>query len=122
MLFLGVGLLEGIGYYMYTHPWYQGPWRPTWGPYGANGTQVGPMLAPWTLLSGMTPFTCGKASVHGGQLVDKCFEVSLAKCICIGEKPHMAFGDVFEKNGTVFKKVTIQQKIMHGIGERRVRN
>ena len=24
----------------------------TWGPSGANRTQVGPMLAPWTLLSG----------------------------------------------------------------------
>ena len=40
-----------------------GPWRhwypcrdskvhgPTWGPSGADRTQVGPMLAPWTLLS-----------------------------------------------------------------------
>ena len=27
---------------------------PTWGPSGADRTQVGPMLAPWTLLSGMT--------------------------------------------------------------------
>ena len=26
--------------------------RPTWGPSGADRTQVGPMLAPWTLLSG----------------------------------------------------------------------
>ena len=25
---------------------------PTWGPSGADGTQVGPMLAPWALLSG----------------------------------------------------------------------
>ena len=25
---------------------------PTWGPFGAGRTQVGPMLAPWTLLSG----------------------------------------------------------------------
>ena len=25
---------------------------PTWGPSGANMTQVGPMLAAWTLLSG----------------------------------------------------------------------
>ena len=28
---------------------------PTWGPSGANRTQVGPMLAPWTLLSGKVP-------------------------------------------------------------------
>ena len=26
---------------------------PTWGPSGADRTQVGPMLAPWTLLSGL---------------------------------------------------------------------
>ena len=26
----------------------------TWGPSGANRTQVGPMLAPWTLLSGVS--------------------------------------------------------------------
>ena len=26
---------------------------PTWSPSGADRTQVGPMLAPWTLLSGM---------------------------------------------------------------------
>ena len=26
--------------------------RPTWGPPGADRTQVAPMLAPWTLLSG----------------------------------------------------------------------
>ena len=26
---------------------------PAWGPSGADRTQVGPMLAPWTLLSGM---------------------------------------------------------------------
>ena len=28
----------------------------TWGPSGANRTQVGPMLAPWTLLSGATTY------------------------------------------------------------------
>ena len=27
---------------------------PIWGPSGADRTQVGPMLAPWTLLSGMS--------------------------------------------------------------------
>ena len=29
---------------------------PTWGPSGADRTQVGPILAPWTLLSGMLSF------------------------------------------------------------------
>ena len=28
---------------------------PTWVPSGADRTQVGPMLAPWTLLSGLVP-------------------------------------------------------------------
>ena len=28
---------------------------PTWGPSGADRTQMGPMLAPWTLLSGIAP-------------------------------------------------------------------
>ena len=28
---------------------------PTWGPSGADRTQVGPMLAPWILLSGDAP-------------------------------------------------------------------
>ena len=29
---------------------------PTWGPPGDDRTQVGPMLAPWTLLSGQTNY------------------------------------------------------------------
>ena len=35
---------------------------PTWGPYGADRTQVGPMLAPWTLLSG---YRCEKHNHQG---------------------------------------------------------
>ena len=31
---------------------------PTWGPSGADRTQVGPMLAPWTLLSGHVLTQC----------------------------------------------------------------
>ena len=31
---------------------------PKWGPSGADRTQVGPMLAPWTLLSGSCPKAC----------------------------------------------------------------
>ena len=30
---------------------------PTWGPSGSDRTQVGPMLAPWTLLSGLLSLT-----------------------------------------------------------------
>ena len=28
---------------------------PTWGPHGSCRPQIGPMLVPWTLLSGMSP-------------------------------------------------------------------
>ena len=44
---------------------------PTWGPSGAEGTQVGPMLVPWTLLSG---------SVWYG------FGFTLCVLNCVGEK------------------------------------
>ena len=33
---------------------------PTWGPSGADRTQVGPMLAPWTLPSGVFGFQCAR--------------------------------------------------------------
>ena len=32
---------------------------PTWGPPGSCRPQMGPMLAPWTLLSGMLPWATG---------------------------------------------------------------
>ena len=32
---------------------------PTWGPPGADKTQVGPKLAPWTLLSGIARLAYG---------------------------------------------------------------
>ena len=50
---------------------------PTWGASGADRTQVGPMLAPWTLLPG-TPYLnltiekcgvcCGDSKVHGANM------------------------------------------------------
>ena len=36
---------------------------PTWGPSGADRTQVGPMLAPWTLLSGTPQSVLRKGSL-----------------------------------------------------------
>ena len=35
--------------------------RPTWGPSGADRTQVGPVLAPWTLLSWLFLCNCIEA-------------------------------------------------------------
>ena len=37
-------------------PWIAKCMGPTWGPSGADRTQVGPMIAPWTLLSGPRPY------------------------------------------------------------------
>ena len=37
--------------------------RPTWGPPGADRTQMGPMLAPWTLLSGFPPVWSSSAII-----------------------------------------------------------
>ena len=36
---------------------------PKWGPSGADRTQLGPMLAPWTLLSGISTRFCFNSSI-----------------------------------------------------------
>ena len=42
---------------------------PTWGPSGADRTQVGPMLAPWTLLSGwVTESDCDIEGISSSQM------------------------------------------------------
>ena len=43
---------------------------PTWGPSGADRIQVGPVLAPWTLLSEMI---CANDWMHYGLKVVSCF-------------------------------------------------
>ena len=50
----GVLLLHGVKMVLIAR--FMGP---TWGPSGADRTQVGPMLAPWTLLSGGLSITFG---------------------------------------------------------------
>ena len=46
----GLGLMAEFRYIICLIARFMGP---TWGPSGAARTQVGPMLAPWTLLSGL---------------------------------------------------------------------
>ena len=50
---------------------------PTWGPSGAGRTQVGPMLAPWTLLSGSdcSPPQILEAALDGFIEFSKCFKI-----------------------------------------------
>ena len=54
---------------------------PTWGPSGADRTQVGPMLAPWTLLSGMLYCNWVKVFPHpnGHELLKMFYTV----CECV---------------------------------------
>ena len=40
---------------------------PTWGPSGADRSEVGPMLAPWTLLSGVLQKCVGKYEDFGAR-------------------------------------------------------
>ena len=63
---------------------------PTWGPSGTNRTQVGPMLAPWTLLSGLLFIEYGKyfqtAGVYtkfSGRLSEEPFPWLIQKFPCI---------------------------------------
>ena len=48
---------------------------PTWGPSGADRTQLGPMLAPWNLLSGYTSQRTGPSLVY------------IISCRIFGNKP-----------------------------------
>ena len=45
---------------------------PAWGPSGADRTQMGPMLVPWTLLSGWCWFSYTSSITNGGHLVVIC--------------------------------------------------
>ena len=51
---------------------------PTWGPSGADRTQVGPMLAPWTLLSGWFQWCGAWLSKRTVELPD--FDMALIWC------------------------------------------
>ena len=64
---------------------------PTWGPAGADRTQVGPMLAPWTLLSGTVCRPLSEFIVV--QSCHRCYIV--IKC---GQRYHYSFG-YMHKNG-----------------------
>ena len=52
---------------------------PTWGPSGADRTQVGPMLAPWILLSGMPTVTRQQPQFT----VCRCHLYANSICFCV---------------------------------------
>ena len=43
---------------------------PTWGPFGADRTQLGPIVAPWTLLSGIAFEDAHMGSSHKSHIVN----------------------------------------------------
>ena len=57
---------------------------PSWGPSGADRTQVGPVLAPWTLLSRITIIVPGTIGWTVLILIDWCFTFSnIILCTCV---------------------------------------
>ena len=68
--------------------WYMGP---TWGQTGANRTQVGPMLVPWSLLSGILlcynnqlfPINALRPRQNGRHLPDNIFRLYFLEWKCI---------------------------------------
>ena len=66
---------------------------PTWGPFGANRTQVDPMLAPWTLLSGMPYIFYLPNSVAVYDIMRVIYKTILL-IICSWNPPHWRQGPV----------------------------
>ena len=86
---------------------------PTWGPSGADRTQVGPMLAPWTFLSGYVSSviygSCNRIHVYRNQRMiadkgkrnDDYFKLRLVSASC----PYAA----------IFDKIFLWHVIIHFI-------
>ena len=55
--------------------------RSTWGPSGADRTQVGPMLAPWDLLSGYPKYSL-KICVLQKSYIWRWFQTETVCCMC----------------------------------------
>ena len=55
---------------------------PTWGPSGADRPQVGPILAPWTLLSGITH------QAHCSIYIETHLKSFLPQMKCLWNEPH----------------------------------
>ena len=79
---------------------------PTWGPSGADRTQVGPMLAPWTLLSGFVTLCLVMLTIypieHSHNFVVLC---SLSFIFSILVEIHYCFTHIIQ--GYVFDTMAI---------------
>ena len=53
---------------------------PTWGPSGADRTQVGPMLTPWTLLSGFIYVLCKNMNSFVSSVTKPCLVFLSIEC------------------------------------------
>ena len=50
---------------------------PTWGPFGSDRTQLSPLLAPWTLLSGLLFSTKSRFTISQSKLTEIYFPCAL---------------------------------------------
>ena len=62
---------------------------PTWGPSGADRAQMGPMLAPWTLLSGKMSCWWPVQTSHG--------KIAAAKTLCRSDYANICNGAISRK-------------------------
>ena len=87
---------------------------PTWGPSEADRTQVGPMLAPWTLLSGMfcdygIKPACQQRYLRSGDSMPSQFTHHALKmddqwCTRSSSKPHVSDIDIKRTCLTLFER------------------
>ena len=86
---------------------------PTWGPSVADRTQVGPMLAPWTLLSGTVSLHASQQLSYFHELLksvilhlrNKCDNLRLSCWLCETNNSKVLF--VIEIDGIKFKWIGV---------------
>ena len=78
---------------------------PTWGSSGADRTQVDPMLAPWTLLSGLWDRPYTERNVAIWSVGPLHFDVPIV-CMCEGCRRGAAFSASADIHVHVYRSVT----------------
>ena len=67
---------------------------PTWGPSGSCRPQMGPMLAPWTMLSGVAPYTpFGSHLTENNMLGIGLFTISISPSLGYWNKPQTGISE-----------------------------
>ena len=88
-----------VVFYVYWIPLIARFMGPTWGPYGADRTKVGFMLAPWTLLSGMPYIFYLSSCIAVCDIIWVIYR-SVFSMICSWNPPHWRQGPVYPAHST----------------------